>query len=133
MVKPLSFVLALLMLTGTLWASDIQVLVWDERQPRQKEAYPDFLGNQIAAHLGAQPGLSVTSAGLDDPEQGLSRERLDAADVLIWWGHARQDEVTVETGQDIVARAIGELAGFCHSGKAALRLCPRVAFITSRR
>ena len=28
-------------------AEPIHVLVWDERQPRQAEAYDDFLGNEI--------------------------------------------------------------------------------------
>jgi len=29
----------------------IKVVVWDEQQPALKEAYENFLGNQIAAHL----------------------------------------------------------------------------------
>jgi len=80
----------------------IRVLVWDERQPRQKEAYPNWLGNQIADHLRAQPGLSVRSAALDDPQQGLSG--LDQTDVLIWWGHVRQMEIEPAVAQDIVRR-----------------------------
>ncbi len=35
----------------------IRVVVWDERQPQQKQAYEDFLGNAIAEHLRSQPGL----------------------------------------------------------------------------
>ncbi len=50
----------------------IKVVVWDEQQPAQKEAYENFLGNQIAAHLKTQEGLAVQSVKLDDPEQGLS-------------------------------------------------------------
>ena len=50
----------------------IKVVVWDEQQPAQKEAYENFLGNQIAAHLKTQAGLAVQSVKLDDPEQGLS-------------------------------------------------------------
>lgn len=100
----LSLAAALLLLAGGTSAEDIRVLVWDERQPRQKEAYPDFLGNQIASHLTSRPGLSVTSVGQDDPEQGLKEAVLDETDVLIWWGHARQDEVSPETGREIVAR-----------------------------
>jgi hypothetical protein len=49
----------------------IKVVVWDERQPAQKQAYANFLGNAIADHLGAQPGISVKSVSLDDPGQGL--------------------------------------------------------------
>ncbi|MDE0262688.1 MAG: hypothetical protein OXJ37_09850 [Bryobacterales bacterium] len=32
-------------------ADSVNVLVWDERQPRQAEAYDNFLGNEIAARL----------------------------------------------------------------------------------
>lgn len=80
----------------------IRVLVWDERQPRQKEAYPNWLGNQIADFLRTRPGLSVRSAALDDPQQGLST--LDDTDVLIWWGHVRQMEIEPAVAKDIVRR-----------------------------
>ena len=29
----------------------VNVLVWDEQQPKQKEAYDNFLGNAIAEYL----------------------------------------------------------------------------------
>lgn len=82
----------------------IKVVVWDERQPAQKQAYPEFLGNQIAGHLAGQAGISARSVGLDDRDQGLGTDVLDQCDVLIWWGHARQAEITPPTGQAIVAR-----------------------------
>jgi len=82
----------------------IPVVVWDERQPSQKEAYPNFLGNAIADHLKSQPGFSVKSVALDDPGQGLTDEILGPARVLIWWGHVRQGEVTPESGRKIVDR-----------------------------
>jgi trehalose utilization protein len=85
-------------------AGAINVVVWDERQPAQKEAYADFLGNQIANHLSAQPGMSVRSVSLNDPDQGLGSGVLDGCNVLIWWGHVRHAEITPETGQAIVAR-----------------------------
>ena len=83
-------------------AADIRVLVWDERQPQQKQAYSNWLGNEIAAHLRKVPGLKVTSAALDDPGQGLST--LDQTDVLVWWGHVRQMEIEPPTARDIVKR-----------------------------
>jgi trehalose utilization protein len=82
----------------------IRVLVWDEQQPEQKKVYPDFLGNHLAGHLRKNPALKVTSANLNQPGQGLSREILDETDVLIWWGHVRHDEVPQETAQAIVDR-----------------------------
>ena len=83
-----------------LCANDIRVLVWDEQQPQQKEAYDEkFLGETIAAHLEKQSGLSVKTARLDDAEQGLSDATLDATDVLVFWCHRRvkdQDDARME-------------------------------------
>jgi trehalose utilization protein len=82
----------------------VRVLVWDERQPEQSQAYENFLGNAIAAHLKKQPDFSVTSVGLDDPEQGLDPVTLDVTDVLVWWGHRRQPEVNQRAVRGIVER-----------------------------
>jgi trehalose utilization protein len=82
----------------------VRVVVWDEQQPTQKEAYDNFLGNWIARYLETKPGLAVKSVKQDDPEQGLADEVLDACDVLIWWGHVRQKEIKPETGKKIVQR-----------------------------
>ncbi len=62
----------------------INVVVWDERQPEQKQAYDNFLGNQIADHLKSKPGLSVKSVGIEDDEKGLSPGIIRSCDVLIW-------------------------------------------------
>lgn len=105
--------LFLLMPLGSLQAATpIRVLVWDEQQPQQKEAYGEkFLGETIAAHLENKNGLSVKSARLDDAEQGLSEATLDATDVLIFWCHRRvkdQDDARMEA---VVKRVLeGKLA-----------------------
>jgi trehalose utilization protein len=83
---------------------DVNVVVWDERQPAQRKAYDNFLGNAIADHLRTQPGLSVRSVGLDDPGQGVGDDVLGPARVLVWWGHIRQGEVAPEVGRKIVER-----------------------------
>jgi len=85
-------------------AGPIRVVLWDERQPAQKSAYGDFLGNTLALELAKDSGLAVTSVGLDDPDQGLSDEILDHCDVLIWWGHQRHKEVTPEHVKAIIDR-----------------------------
>jgi trehalose utilization protein len=85
-------------------AKNVRVVVWDERQPEQKEAYSNFLGNEIAEHLRRQPGLTVRSVALDDEGQGLQDDVLDNCDVLVWWGHQRQAEITKETGKKLVDR-----------------------------
>jgi trehalose utilization protein len=92
--------------TPTLAAAGnpIRVVVWDEQQPAQKEAYENFLGNWIARYLEGRPELAVKSVKLDDPGQGISDEVLDACDVLIWWGHVRNREVKPEAGRKIVDR-----------------------------
>ena len=87
-------------------SAPIRVLVWDEQQPAQKQAYTNFLGNEIASYLRLQPELSVKTGQLDDSEQGLSKGALDDCDVLVWWGHVRNGEVSFQTGRQIVERIV---------------------------
>jgi trehalose utilization protein len=82
----------------------IQVVVWDEQQPQQRQAYTNYLGNQIAGYLRAVPGLEVKSVRLADPEQGISEETLDHCQVLIWWGHVKNGEVSPERAARVVRR-----------------------------
>ena len=42
----------------------IRVVVWDEQQPTQKEAYDNFLGNCIADHLRVLDASHPLTAGL---------------------------------------------------------------------
>jgi trehalose utilization protein len=104
----LTFAASILAIAATLpasaFADDVRVLVWDEQQPEQKQAYDSFLGNWIAGYLKTQQGLSVRSARLADPAQGLSKEALDSCDVLIWWGHVRHRDIKPATAKDIVRR-----------------------------
>ena len=84
-------------------AEPIHVLVWDERQPRQSQAYKNFLGNEIATRLKASSkDFELRSVSLTDPEQGLSAGNLEWADVIVWWGHVRQSEVSMENANRIV-------------------------------
>ncbi len=90
----------------------IRIVVWDERQPAQKQIYPNFLGNHIAEYFRQlvrdknerEPEFTVKSVGLDDPEQGLSQETLDECDVLIWWGHQRHNDLKIERAKEIARR-----------------------------
>jgi len=82
----------------------IRVVVWDERQPEQKQAYDNFLGNEIAARLGVRPGITVRSVSLDDADAGLSPEILDWAEVMVWWSHRRNADVKPEPVKTIVEK-----------------------------
>lgn len=98
------FVFATFFQTLILNAADpIHVLVWDERQPRQKDAYENYLGNEIVARLKEVTNdLEFRSVAIDDAEQGLSAGNLEWADVIVWWGHVRQGEIKEETSQRIL-------------------------------
>jgi len=88
-------------------AKPVRVLIWDEQQPEQKQAYGDkFLGETIAAYLEKQGGFVVKTVNFDSPEQGLDDATLDGADVLIWWGHKQHDRVTPEGAERVVQHVL---------------------------
>jgi trehalose utilization protein len=123
--KLLGFALCLLFITPiSTTAADpkpVRVLIWDEQQPEQSKAYENFLGNAIADHLGKLPGLRVLSVNIGSPEQGLDTAALDAADVIVWWGHRRHADVKAEHVEAIVERVVAGKLGFIalHSGHFA--------------
>ncbi len=98
------FVLFCLLFQLPAASEPVRVLVWDEQQPAQKKVYENFIGQEIAAALRQKPGFLVTTARLDDPEQGLSDSVLEKTDVLIWWGHVRQGEISADKAKHIVSR-----------------------------
>lgn len=80
------------------------VLVWDEGGSRvPKEVHPGGIRGTIAAALTGG-GLANFTGHLDEPEAGLSDERLDKARVLVWWGHARHDEVPLDRVEAVSQR-----------------------------
>lgn len=85
-------------------AASVRVVIWDEQQPAQRQAYPEFLGEYIAAYLKGQPGISVRSVSIKDKAKGLDAAVLDHCDVLIWWGHVRNGDISVKEAQPIVDR-----------------------------
>jgi trehalose utilization protein len=101
-------IISMLLLSAlSSFAAPVRVVVWDEQQPKQIEAYTNFLGNQIATHLRTVKNLEVKSVSIKDPEQGLAADVLDNCDVLIWWGHARHAEISNEKAKEIVDRIKG--------------------------
>lgn len=95
--------------------SPVRVLVWDENPPHApKELYPESINGAVATGLKklGKKRLEVSTANLDDPQQGCSPERLRNTDVLIWWGHARHGEVSDATAKRVIKRVREEGMGF---------------------
>ena len=88
----------------------VRVLVWDEAPHHApKEMYPTSLNGAIAEGLDEMGGgrIVATTANLDEPNQGITDEALAATDVILWWGHARHDEVTDETAAKVIKAVHG--------------------------
>lgn len=101
----------------------LRVVVWGENIHERQDAevaaiYPDGMHGAIAAGIREWlPDADVTTATLQEPEHGLSAERLAATDVLTWWGHRGHAEVS-DAVVDRVQRRVGEGMGLIvlHSG-----------------
>ena len=85
----------------------IRVTVWNENvhertEPEIADIYPDGIHGAIGASLRALLGddITVHLATLEQPENGLPEDVLEATDVLVWWSHIAQDDVD----DDVVAR-----------------------------
>ncbi len=92
----------------------VRVLVWDEAPTHApKSVYPKSINGAIADGLNESGGgkITATVANLDDPEQGITAEALANIDVLIWWGHARHDELADDKA-DLIKEAVHKGLGF---------------------
>lgn len=103
----------------------IRTVVWGENVHEQHNAivartYPDGMHQCIADALNTDPEISATTATLQDPEHGLTAERLAETDVLVWWGHAAHGDVADEV-VDRVCDAVWSGMGmmFLHSAHFA--------------
>jgi trehalose utilization protein len=103
----------------------VRVTVWGEYRhersdPRVAKIYPNGMHETIAAHLRTRGGLDVFATHLDEPEHGLTEERLAETDVLTWWGHAAHDEVKDEIVARVHARVLSGMGLLVlHSGHFA--------------
>ena len=82
----------------------IRVTVWNEyvherEIPAIAAVYPEGIHGAITAFLNREEDIRAEGVTLNMPSQGLTEELLRRTDVLIWWSHARQEEVTDETAQ----------------------------------
>lgn len=94
----------------------IRVTIWNEyihevEEPSVSALYPGGI-HEVLCRLLAEDGLEITTAYLrKDGFQGLPPELLASTDVLIWWSHCAQDELTDETAARVVKR-VREGMGF---------------------
>ncbi len=100
----------------------IRTVVWGENIHEHVNAvvaslYPKGMHTTIADALNSDPAISATTAVLQEAEHGLPPERLDATDVLVWWGHRDHGAVSDEVVERI-ARRVWEGMGLIvlHSG-----------------
>lgn len=88
-----------------------RVVVWSEGTA-PKDVYPNDIRGTVAEGLKSLDGWEVITATLSDPDQGVSDERLNSTDVLIWWGHQKHGDVKNELVDRIERRVKEDGMGF---------------------
>jgi trehalose utilization protein len=112
-------------------AATIRVTVWNEYRHERNDAavkaiYPDGIHEAIAEPLRREPGMTVRTATLDQPEHGLGGDTLQNTNVLIWWGHMAHQEVSDDVAARVQQRVIEGMGlvvlHSAHMSKPFLRL-----------
>ncbi|MGN0553799.1 MAG: ThuA domain-containing protein [Oscillospiraceae bacterium] len=90
----------------------IRVTVWNEYVHEREydgiaKVYPKGIHGCIEGFLEKNEDMEVRCATLDMNNQGISEEMLRNTDVLIWWAHARHDDITDENVQLIKNAVLG--------------------------
>lgn len=80
----------------------LRVTVWNEfvherELPEIRAVYPEGIHGCLRNFLEKEQDITVRCVTLDMPDQGITQELLDNTDVLIWWSHARQEDISDET------------------------------------
>jgi trehalose utilization protein len=109
------------MTTTNTISSPVKVLVWDENPPHaDKSIYPKGIRTVIADALNVLGNgqIEARTAHFDEDEQGITLEKLNNADVLLWWGHRRHAQVSDETAARVKSAVHENGLGFMplHSG-----------------
>lgn len=120
----------------------IRVLVWNEfmhekdMNCKASEIYPEGIHGCIADFLGKEEDITVETATLDDENCGITKERLQNTDVLIWWGHCGHDRVPDEVAalvQEEVLNGMGAIfLHSAHKSKPFMRLMGTSCSLTWR-
>ncbi len=103
----------------------IRVTIFGENVHEHKnkvvsQVYPKTMHGTIAEALNTQKGITATTVTLQEPEHGLTAEKLAHTDVLIWWGHCAHGDVedhVVDRIADAVWGGMGII--FLHSAHFA--------------
>ncbi|TDF96166.1 ThuA domain-containing protein [Paenibacillus piri] len=87
----------------------IRVTIWNEFRHEQtnekvRAIYPEGIHRAIGE--GIQGDYEIGYATLDEPEHGLTEEKLGRTDVLIWWGHKAHKEVNEEIVERVHKRVL---------------------------
>ena len=88
-----------------------RVIFWNEyihekKDPAVSAVYPQGIHAQLAAAFAHDSGLICETATLEEKEHGLSVDRLDATDVLVWWGHLAHKQVEDEIVERVRKRVL---------------------------
>lgn len=103
-------------------SSPIRVTVWNEGRHEQKNAavraiYPTGIHGTLCDFLNARPAIEAAPAVMDEPEHGLSVDRLNRTDVLLWWGHLHHVDVQLEVVDRVHERVLSGMGIIVlHSG-----------------
>ena len=93
----------------------VRVTIWNENVHEQQEGsvpakiYPAGMHGAIKDLLLSElkDQVVVQTATLADPEHGLTAERLEQTDVLMWWGHEAHPQVSDEVVQRVYDAVLG--------------------------
>lgn len=105
-------------------SAKVRITVWNEfrhekdAKHKAREIYPEGIHKVLADFLSKQPGFTLRTATLDEPEHGLTQDVLNQTDVLTWWGHCAHREVSDEIVERVHKRVVLDGMGLVvlHSG-----------------
>lgn len=89
----------------------MNVLIWNEHRHEQQneevaKIYPDGIHGAIKEFLETDD-IHVETATLDEPNHGITEERLAKTDVMLWWGgHLAHHEVADEVVEQVHQRVM---------------------------
>ena len=100
----------------------INVLIYNEflheKDPycRASEIYPAGIHAAVAAFLGREEDIAVSTVTLDDVREGITREKLRETDVIVWWGHMAHGDVPDDVAEMVYEEVLNGMgAVFLHS------------------